>query len=69
MSTDGCSAFRKRIADLEAGLQQIASWKQEDQDDRETCILQWRGCVAIARQLLKSNATGEAALPDRKKDR
>ena len=55
MTTDGCSAFRKRIADLEAGLQQIASWKQEDQDDRETCILQWRGCVAIARQLLKSN--------------
>ena len=48
-----CSALHRRISELEDGLRQIALWKQEDQDNHETCILQWRGCVAIARELLK----------------
>lgn len=50
-----CSWLRNRIVKLEEGLRQIAVWKQEDQDDHKTCILQWRGCVAIARELLKPN--------------
>jgi hypothetical protein len=49
------SDLRKRIADLEDGLRKIAVWSQEDQDDPSTCVMQWRGCVAIARQLLKPN--------------
>ena len=53
-----CSALHRRISELEDGLSQIALWKQEDQDDHETCVLQWRGCVAIARELLKPNKTG-----------
>jgi hypothetical protein len=51
-----CSVLRKRIAELEEGLRQIAVWKQEDQDNYEICVLQWRGCVAIASELLKPNA-------------
>lgn len=55
---DGCSAsnvaaLRNRIADMENGLRQIAIWNQKDQDDHDVCALQWRGCVAIARELLK----------------
>ena len=41
-----------RIAELEAALRDIARWRQEDQDDVEIAILQWRGCVAIARGAL-----------------
>ena len=51
-----CSALRERISELEDGLRQIAVWKQEDQDDHEICVRQWRGCVAIARALLKQTA-------------
>jgi len=43
------------IVELEEGLRKIAVWNQEDQDNLETCVLQWCGCVAIARQVLKSN--------------
>jgi hypothetical protein len=56
-----CSVLRKRIAELEEGLRQIAVWKQEDQDNYEICMLQWRGCVAIARELLKLNDRLEPA--------
>ena len=41
-----------RIAELEAAMRDIARWRQEDQDDVEIAILQWRGCVAIARGAL-----------------
>lgn len=41
-----------RIAELEAALRDIARWRQEDQDDVEIAIIQWRGCVAIARGAL-----------------
>lgn len=51
-----CSSLRERISELEDGLRQIAVWKQEDQDDHEICVRQWRGCVAIARALLKPTA-------------
>ncbi len=55
------SDLRKRIADLEDGLRQIAVWNQQDQDEPATCAMQWRGCVAIARELLKpSEAAFEA---------
>jgi len=50
-----CSALQSRIAELEEGLRQIAIWSQEDQDNPTTCAMQWRGCVAIARGLLKPN--------------
>lgn len=50
---DDLAWCEKRIAELEDGLRQIAVWKQEDQDDHEICIRQWRGCVAIAHALLK----------------
>jgi hypothetical protein len=50
-----CSALLSRIAELEDGLREIAVWTQQDQDDHETCAAQWRGCVAIARELLKGN--------------
>ena len=45
-------AANKRIAELEAAMRDIARWRQEDQDDVEIAILQWRGCVAIARGAL-----------------
>lgn len=44
--------LRRRVAELEAGLQDISQWKQEDEDDHELCKIQWRGCVAIAKCLL-----------------
>jgi len=50
-----CSALQSRIDELEDGLRQIATWSQADQDDPSTCAMQWRGCVAIARGLLKPN--------------
>ena len=37
---------------LREGLQEIAQWNQDWQDDSEICARQWRGCVAIARGLL-----------------
>ena len=55
-SCSACASLRKRIADLEHGLKQIAYWTEEDQADPEICALQWRGCVAIARELLKPNS-------------
>lgn len=45
--------LQNRIKELENGLKEIAIWSQEDQDNPETCALQWRGCVAIARGLLE----------------
>jgi hypothetical protein len=49
------TGLRARINELEEGLRQIAVWRQEDQDDPEICVMQWRGCVAIARELLKKS--------------
>lgn len=45
--------LEKRIDELEQGLKEISNWSQADQDDPEICVRQWRGCVAIARQLLE----------------
>jgi len=48
-------AQAERIAELETALIDIGSWTQELQDEIEeqgTCILCWRGCVAIARRAL-----------------
>jgi hypothetical protein len=53
--------LRARVDKLESGLRLIAVWSQEEQDDRDICVLQWRGCVAIARELLKSNVKAEVS--------
>jgi hypothetical protein len=50
--TSDTSVLRKRIEEMEEGLRQISIWNQKDQDDHDICVLQWRGCVAIARDLL-----------------
>jgi len=50
--SNSVKALKTRIAELENGLRNIAIWKQEYQDDHDVCVLQWRGCVAIARNLL-----------------
>jgi hypothetical protein len=42
----------QRIEEMEKGLTEIAKWSQADQDDPQICVLHWRGCVAIARNLL-----------------
>lgn len=41
-----------RVRELEEAMREISVWSQEDQDNHDTCALQWRGCVAIARRVI-----------------
>ena len=43
---------------LEA-LEEIARWSEEDDENLDTCRMQWRGCVAIARTTI-AKAKGES---------
>jgi hypothetical protein len=53
-----------RMEDMEQAFALIAKWSQEDQDNPEICARQWRGCVAIARQILSANGGDHRCSPE-----
>lgn len=53
----------RQSAVLLGALREITTWNEEDDKDLETCRMQWRGCVAVAKMALAAHKKIGQLLP------